>query len=124
MPDDIDVEIKGLKETQKKFQQVVKDFKGSPMQDAMRRATLLVERSGKQNAPVDTGRLRASITPEVRVQNKVLQGVVGSVVVYSPFQEFGTKFMKGRFYLRRAIEENAKKIVALIGKQIAIILEK
>ena len=59
----IDVEIKGLEETQRAMEQIVRDLRGEPFLSGMRRATLLVQRSAKQKAPVDTGRLRASITP-------------------------------------------------------------
>ena len=122
--DAIHLEIAGLKETQAKMEQVVRDVGGTPMRDAMRTATLLVVRDAKLNAPVDTGRLRASITPEVRVMTKVVQGIVGSNVVYAPFQELGTKRMKGRFYLRRAIESNLTKIRELLSRAVGAIVEK
>ena len=79
----IDIEIRGLKETQANMERIVRDLRGEPYLSAMRRATLLVQRSAKQKAPVDTGRLRASITPEVRWSGNVATGVVGSNVKYS-----------------------------------------
>lgn len=87
----LSVEIRGLKETQAKMEQVVRDIRGEPFLQGMRQATLIVQRDAKLNAPVDTGRLRASITPEVRRQGRTVQGVVGSNVVYAPFVELGTK---------------------------------
>ena len=122
--DAIHLEIAGLKETQAKMEQVVRDVGGTPMRDAMRTATLLVVRDAKLNAPVDTGRLRASITPEVRAMTKTVQGIVGSNVVYAPFQELGTRRMKGRFYLRRAIESNLTKIRELLSRAVGAIVEK
>ena len=86
----IEVDVKGLKETQAKMEQIVRDLHGEPMLDALREGTLLVQRSAKINAPVDVGRLRASITPEVSVEGTTVQGVVGSNVVYAPYMEFGT----------------------------------
>jgi HK97 gp10 family phage protein len=85
------IDIRGLKETQAKMEQVVRDLRGEPFLSGMRQATLLVQRDAKINAPVDTGRLRASITPEVRVQGRTVQGVVGSNVIYAPFVELGTR---------------------------------
>lgn len=121
----IRVEIKGLKEVQKKLEQVAKDVTGTPMRDAMRDATLLVVRSAKINAPVDTGRLRASIVPEVRVMTGTVQGIVGSNVVYAPFQEFkGRDKPQGRFYLRRAIESNLTKIKELLSRAVGAVVEK
>lgn len=95
MPGQLSVEVRGLKELQAKTEQVIKDLSGEPMLDAMRQATMLVQRSGKINAPVDTGRLRASIMPEVRTEGNKVQGVVGSNVVYAPYMEFGTGVFAG-----------------------------
>lgn len=88
---EIDVEIRGLKEVQARMEQVVRDLRGEPYLNGMRRATLIVQRDAKINAPVDTGRLRASITPEVRTRGKTVRGVVGSNVQYAPFVELGTR---------------------------------
>jgi len=87
----IEIEIKGREELQRKMTQMVRDLHGTPILNAMRDSTLLVQRKARQNAPVDTGRLRASINPEIRMDANDVQGVVGSNVVYAPDQEFGTK---------------------------------
>ena len=88
---ELDAEIKNLEEAQRQMEQVVADLQGPPFQMGMARATLRVERSAKLKAPVDTGRLRASITPEVRQVSGGWEGVVGSIVKYAPFQELGTR---------------------------------
>jgi HK97 gp10 family phage protein len=88
---DVKLEIKGMQELQRKAEQTMRDLHGAPMLQAMRDATLIVTRGGKINAPVDTGRLRASITPEVRSAGADMLGVVGSNVVYAPYQELGTR---------------------------------
>jgi len=86
------LELKGLREEQARMTQIVADLHGEPMLEGMRNATLLVTRDAKRFAPVDTGRLRASIIPEVRVSGPTqIQGVVGSNVEYAPFVELGTK---------------------------------
>lgn len=87
----LSAEITGMKETQRRMEQVVKDLRGTPMINAMRDATLIVTRDAKINAPVDTGRLRASITPEVSADAEEVRGVVGSNVTYAPFVELGTR---------------------------------
>lgn len=91
MADAVGIEVKGLKETQRKVEQVVRDLHGAPMLNAMRDATLLVQRDARKLAPVDTGRLRASITPQVRTRGNNLEGVVGSNVKYAPYMELGTR---------------------------------
>ena len=91
MPVTIDTEVAGLKEVQAEMERIVKELHGSPMLNAMRRATLLVTASAKRLVPVDSGRLRASITPEVRNERNTVVGVVGSNVVYAPYVETGTR---------------------------------
>ena len=115
---DIKLEIKGRRELQRKAEQVMRDLHGEPMLKAMRDATLLVTRDGKKNAPVDTGRLRASITPEVRSQGEDMLGVVGSNVKYAPFVEFREARHKvGRsHYLQAAFEDAKTRIYALFDK--------
>ncbi len=87
----IEVEIEGIQKVSDKMEQVVKDLTGSPMEEGMREATMLVTRDARIFAPVDTGRLRASIAPEVTVHGKEVRGVVGSNVKYAPYVETGTK---------------------------------
>ena len=101
---EISIEIKGLKETQREMERIVRDLRGEPYLNAMRRATLLVQRSAKKKAPVDTGRLRASIVPEVRAQGNLVTGVVGSNVKYAAFVELGTvaHFVPGKYIGRWA----------------------
>ena len=90
MATELDIEIEGLREVQEKMEQVISDLHGPPVLNAMRDATLKVERDAKRFAPVDTGRLRASIVPSVALKDNVLEGVVGSNVKYAPYMEFGT----------------------------------
>lgn len=69
---------------------VTEDLAGKPMVDAMKQAALLVTGTARKLAPVDTGRLRSSIIPEVTVQSNEVIGVVGSNVEYAPYMELGT----------------------------------
>lgn len=87
----LDVKVDGMEELQAKVEQVAIDLRGAPMVQAMRDSVLLMTRDAKSNAPVNTGQLRASIMPEVAQRGEVVQGVVGSNVVYAPFVELGTK---------------------------------
>lgn len=87
----VSVEVRGLVETQRKLEQTIADLQGDALLDGMRRATLLVQRDAKRLAPVDTGRLRASITPEIRQRGTTIQGVVGTNVVYAAAVEMGSR---------------------------------
>jgi len=90
------ITVEGLKELQAKAEQMTRDLSGSPMVNAMREATLRVTADAKRLSPVDTGRLRASIAPEVIVKGETVQGIVGSNVVYAPYMELGTGTFVGR----------------------------
>lgn len=50
-----------------------------------------IEREAKSNAPVDTGRLRASITTEVLERQGIPMVKVGTNVEYAPYVEFETE---------------------------------
>lgn len=95
----IDLEVIGALETQREMERVITDLHGRPMMQAMREAALVVEGDAKRNAPVDTGRLRASIASEVRTVGggvPTVLGVVGSNVVYAPWMEYGTGTFAGQ----------------------------
>jgi HK97 gp10 family phage protein len=76
-------------------------------------ACLLVERDAKKNAPVDTGRLRASITHYVEKEKEIV-GIVGTNVEYAKYQEFGTSKMPPHPFLFPALESNRNKITELL----------
>lgn len=90
------IRIEGLRETQANMDRTARELTGAPMVSAMRRATTIVERQAKINAPVDTGRLRSSITDEVRVDGNAVQGIVGTPVTYAPYMELGTGTFVGK----------------------------
>lgn len=69
---------------------------------SIRRVVLQIGRESRMATPVDTGRLRAS-TYE-RFSN--LKGEVGTNTDYDIFVHEGTRFMRGRPYLRNAVERN------------------
>jgi len=153
MPID-NIQVRGLIEAQAKLDQVVRDLRGEAMLSAMRESTLLVTRSAKKYAPVDTGRLRASITPEVRRSGVQILGVVGSNVQYAAAVELGSKphfppvaaletwarrkglnpylvaraisrrGTKPRRYLQRAFEDNRQRIINKIDGAVGRIVDK
>jgi HK97 gp10 family phage protein len=65
--------------------------------------TVRVDRGAKRLAPVDTGRLRSSITWEMGQEGTVIVGRVGTNVHYAPYLEFGTRRMRARPFLRPAL---------------------
>jgi hypothetical protein len=122
----LSAEIKGYKELQKKQEQVVRDLRGAPFLQAMRDAVLIVQRAAKMNTPVDTGRLRASIMPEVRTIGRVITGIIGTNVVYAAKVERPGPVRAGgrRPYMKPALEENKDKVIKKLNSGIARIVEK
>jgi HK97 gp10 family phage protein len=76
--------------------------------------------------PVDTGSLRDSIRIErggegkawrqvkVRAGGYITNPDTGRIVDYAKYQEFGTRFIYGQFYLTRAVEEVQPTIAEMI----------
>ena len=123
----LQMQVIGLAQARRKLDQVARDLHGPDMSTAMRKAVLLVTRDAKIFAPVDTGRLRSSITGAVipaRSFGKSIQGIIGSNVFYAPFQEIGTRHMKGRKFLQRSIDKNEVHIQRLIGDAVVRIVRK
>lgn len=92
------------------------------------KAAFLVERDAKILCPVDTGRLRASLTSHVDEKNEVARvestpdlifspkiSVAGSPVYYAIFVELGTYKMTARPFLTPALEMNKPAIRRLFG---------
>lgn len=88
----IDVQVTGVQEALKKLSP-------SAAKDAVRRgmnkATINAASQAKQNASgrpgpnVDTGRLRSSITSDVREGGTSIEGVIGSNAIYARIHELG-----------------------------------
>lgn len=83
----------------------------SGIQSAVLRALeeigLLAEGYAKKLCPVDTGRLRNSITHAVSSSENAVY--VGSNVEYAPHVELGTRKQKAQPYLRPAAENHASQ---------------
>lgn len=76
---------------------------GEVAKDLQRRA-LRVEGAAKRLCPVDTGRLRSSITNELGTDAEGLVAVIGTDVEYAPYVELGTSRMAAQPFLLPALE--------------------
>lgn len=70
----------------------------------LKKQGIKVQRRAKQNAPVDTGRLRSSIAEELGREGSDLVERIGTDVEYALFQEVGTSKMAAQPYLRPALD--------------------
>ena len=81
----------------------------------MERACIIVENESKRICPVDTGRLRASITHKIEEKKDEITGIVGTNIEYAIYVEYGTSRMKAEPYLRPSLQKNIPIIKALFG---------
>lgn len=80
------VEIKNID----RLIQRLENVKTADLVPLINKATLIVEAQAKQLCKVDTGGLRASIHPDVKVEGKTIIGKVYTAKEYAPYIEFGT----------------------------------
>jgi len=83
------IQLKGVDALLKKLD---KKTITTPLSEGIKKITLWLERLVMMSTPVDTGRLRSSITSEVQP----LYGKVGTIVEYSFMVEHGTRYMEAR----------------------------
>jgi HK97 gp10 family phage protein len=83
-----------------------------PVAKAVLRVIAKGERYAKQMAPVDTGRLRSSISHRLDYEGSGIAGdgpgfvgIVGTNVEYAPHVEFGTVRMGPQAFLRPGVEQ-------------------
>lgn len=89
----------------------------SALPDALDKSALIVTRSAKYRAPVDTGFLRGSILPH-RVS--ATEADVVSHAEYSIYNEVGTSKMAAHPYMRPALDENKPEIERIIGQSVVL----
>lgn len=81
--------------------------------------TAVGQQAGKnvrQITPVDTGRLKNSITHRLQGDSAV---AIGTNVEYSTYVEMGTSKMKAKPYLRPGIENNAEQYRDIIKQYLS-----
>jgi HK97 gp10 family phage protein len=79
----------------------------SELNRAVKASVISVEAETKRNAPVDTGTLKSSLSHTTQE----LEGeVVAAGVKYAIYQEYGTKYMRGRFFMTKAVRSLTNKI--------------
>lgn len=72
----------------------------------VRKTAFSIEARAKTLCAVDTGRLRNSITTEIKSPTKA---TVGTNVIYGPYVEHGTRHMKGQPFLTPAFDAENKE---------------
>jgi HK97 gp10 family phage protein len=106
----IDIKIEGLSELARKWNRLSSKVKQMTM-DALMKSGYRVERAAKKETPVDTGRLRASISVSSMLALRAEPHVVISPHTnYAIYVHEGTRYMKARPFMTKGYEASRKQI--------------
>lgn len=110
---EMEMHVEGLPELRQKLSQLDDRLKRR-VQDAMRFEAEAMKNVARARCPVRTGRLRDSIYAKVR--SWVIR--LGAAVPYAVYQEIGTRRIRGRHFLRNAVELRMPVLVNRINRAI------
>lgn len=96
------------------FSDLIEQATFSQIETALEKVGLMAERNAKIACPVDTGRLRNSIT-HTHDKNTAY---VGTNVEYAPYVEMGTKNTKAQPYLKPAIVNHIQEYKNTIEQEL------
>lgn len=97
-------DVSDLLEIREDNAQRIADAIDQALARALEEVGLVAEGYAKKACPVDTGRLRNSITHQVRPSEKSVY--IGTNVEYAPYVELGTSRMKPQPFLRPAAADH------------------
>ena len=117
------VEIKGLDSLMHKL-----DRMGGNVLDALEKATkqtaLAAQADARDNAPVDTGNLKQSISTEHERSIKAATSTVYTNVEYALYQEMGTVKMAAHPYMMPALNANKSTFEQLARKELETAIKR
>lgn len=93
----------------------IKNDISQAVQRALKEIGLTAETYAKLNAPVDTGRLRSSITHAIDESN----AYIGTNVEYAKYVELGTTKQKPQPYLKPAVTEHMLEYQQILEKELS-----
>lgn len=105
----MDIDIKFDDNSQK----ILSDFEKA-LQRGLKAVGMTAEGYAKKETPVDTGRLRNSITHAVDEESVY----IGTNVEYAPYIELGARGRKAHHMLQRAATEHTEEFQALLKSSI------
>lgn len=107
-------DISGLVEVREDNREAIANAIDRALVAALEEVGLVAEGYAKRACPVDTGRLRNSVT-------HLLKGYdcfIGTNVEYAPYVEEGTSRMKGKHFLRKAATGHGDTYRAILEKHL------
>lgn len=109
-------DISGLVEIRQDNREAIADAIDRALVAALEEVGLVAEGYAKRACPVDTGRLRNSITHIVDEGTRHV--VIGTNVEYAPYVELGTRHQKAQPYLKTAAEDHASTYKGIFRKHL------
>lgn len=109
-------DISGLVEVRADNREAIANAIDRALVAALEEVGLVAEGYAKRACPVDTGRLRNSITHIVDEGGKC--AVIGTNVEYAPYVELGTRNQKPQPYLKPAAEDHASTYRSIFLKHL------
>jgi HK97 gp10 family phage protein len=105
------VEVGGIEDFAERMRRL-DDATQKYVQDALNQTGRLVIRRAQELAPIRTGRLISSIYSQI-IYKWVVK--VACMVPYAIFQELGTRYIQARYFLTRALSENAMNFLSIVA---------
>ncbi len=87
---------------------------GRNMATAIRKSAFVIEGHAKRRSPVDTGRLRGSISSDILP----IRAVIAPHVNYAIFVHEGTRFMRSRPFMKQATRDARGRIREIFRQEI------
>lgn len=110
------IKLDGFDELIKNLDDATKDTPNY-IKMAMQEAVDDVASTARNEAPYKTGNLKRSIN--TKVENNGKSGIVYTDFLAAPYaiwQEIGTRYFKGRYYMQKGLENNQDKINKYFAK--------
>lgn len=111
-----EADVAGLVEIRENNAEVIAEAIGSALAAGLEEVGLVAEGYAKRLCPVDTGRLRNSITHALGAGG--LTVYIGTNVEYGPYIELGTSKREARPFLRPAAQEHGSQYRAIVKKHL------
>lgn len=117
----VQVRIKNLPQIKSAFN-IAPRAMSRELSDAIKKSTFLVEGQSKIRTPVKTGFLRNSHQTSFSGGGLGFSGIVEPTAHYAGFVHQGTRYMKGRPFLRQGLESSESKIQLLFRMAVQNVL--
>lgn len=105
----IKIEIKNIAEIRRAFGKAPR-LMNEAFKDALQKSALQVQRESMIRTPVLTGRLRSSHENSISGSGLQMSATVAPTANYGMFVHEGTRFMKGRPFLKEGAEASINEI--------------